>query len=220
MIARFLPVFVLGSAVMAASPKGAIDEVSQASIQAAFRVLQRDYIRHEDLSIDQLNRATLQGLLTRLDFGAELVKDSPVAEQAVQPALAETLTNEIAYLRPAAINEAQIAEVQDKLSGYASRGVKHIILDLRTPSSPAEFELAAAMLELFLPRSTLLFKLKQLGADSAQLLLSSRDPIWQGTLIVLVDRDTNNLGETIAAVLQDQKRALIVGAVTRGATVR
>ena len=222
MIAKLLSALVLSSSVagLAASPKPAVDEVSQAAIQSAFRVLQRDYIRREDLTIDQLNRAALQGLITRLEFGAELVKEPGKDDLPAGQMIAESLTSEIAYLRPYALNEQQIGLVQEKLKSFGDRGARHVILDLRAPAPPGEFELAAALLETFLPRGTLLFKLKQLGSEDAQLLLSRRDPVWLGTLIVLVDQETNNLGETVAAVLRDQKRALIVGAPTRGATVR
>lgn len=222
MITKLLPILVFsGSAILlAAPPKSAVDEVSQSAIQSAFRILQRDYIRREDLTIDQLNRAALQGLLARLDFGADLVKDNGKEEPSPGQMIAESLTTDIAYIRPAALNEQQISTVQDRLKHLGGRGARHVILDLRAPSAPGEFEMAGALLELFLPRGTLLFKLKQLGAEDAQLMLSRRDPVWTGTLLVLVDQETNNLGETVAAVLRDQKRALIVGSATRGATVR
>jgi len=45
-------------------------------------------------------------------------------------------------------------------------------------------------------------------------MLSTRDPIWQGTVLALVDGESNNLGESIAAVLQSQKRALLIGSPT------
>jgi hypothetical protein len=76
------------------------------------------------------------------------------------------------------------------------------------------------MLECFIPESELIFKLKQVGRDDSQLFISHRAPIWTGPLIVLVDQETNNLGETIAAVLRQRKQAVILGTRTRGATVR
>lgn len=203
----------------AAPPPAPVDQISQASIQAAFRVLQRDYIRREDLTIDQLNRAALQGLLARLSFGAEIVKQTP-APKADQRVIAESLTTEIAYIRPATYSTSEVALMEMKLRSLEDKGAKHTILDLRTASAPGEFEVAASLLELFLPRGVLLFKLRQLGSDDAQLLLSRREPIWHGTVVALVDSETNNLGETIATVLRSQKRALILGSPTKGATVR
>jgi hypothetical protein len=219
-ILRLLLLLSVSSLIAADAPTSPVDQLSQASIQSAFQVLRKDYIRREDLSLDQLNRASLEGLLSRLDFGAEIVRDNPDAKPTDKPSPAELLTPEIAYVRPVAYTETEMAQMANRLQDLASKGAKHLILDLRSPALPGEFEVAAAMLEFFLPRGTLLFKLKQFNAGDAQLMLSTRDPIWQGTVLALVDGESNNLGETIAAVLQMQKRALLIGAPTRGATVR
>lgn len=218
MTIRFLCLLGLVSSTMAVTP-APVDQVSQASIQTAFRVLQRDYIRREDLTIEQLNRAALQGLLERLSFGAEIIKQEPPAKPDTR-VIAESLTTEIAYFRPATYSDSEVALLESKLRTLEDKGARHALLDLRTAASPGEFEAAASILELFLPRGVLLFKLRQLGTGDAQLLLSKRDPVWHGSVIALVDGESNNLGETIAAVLRDQKRALVIGSPTRGATVR
>ena len=197
-----------------------VDEVSQAAIQAAFQILRRDYIRREDLTLDQLNRAALHGLLERLNFGAELIKSDPTAPAPESRVINGSLTSRIACLRPVALVEKVIAPMEAALRKFKDQGVEHLILDLRSPAPPGEFETAAAMLELFMPKDQMLFKLKQLGAGDAQIMVSRREPIWTGSLIVLVDNETNNLGETIAAVMHSQKRALLLGSPTRGATVR
>ncbi|MDB5687988.1 MAG: hypothetical protein JWR77_2577 [Rhizorhabdus sp.] len=214
--------FALGGSVSAAEAKAVppVDQVSQAAIQSAFQILRRDYIRREDLTLDQLNRAALHGLLERLNFGAELIKNEPSTAVPESRIVSDCLTTHIACLRPEALVEKEIAPMEAALRKFKEQGVQHLILDLRSPAAPGEFETAAAMLELFLPKGQLLFKLKQLGAGDAQVMLSRRDPVWTGSLIALVDHETNNLGETIAAVLHQQKRALLLGSATRGATVR
>lgn len=201
-------------------PNEVVDVVSQNSIQTALRVLRRDYIRPEDLTFDQLNRSALHGLLERLDFGAEIIKDDAKAAKPEGRVFAEALGQDTSYLRPIAMVESEVAMLETKLREHADKGAKHFILDLRSPAAPGEFETAAAMLELFLPRGTLLFKLKQLGNNDAQLMLSRREPAWNGSLVVLIDNETSNIAETIAAVLKHQRRALLIGSQTRGATVR
>jgi len=218
-ILRLFLLFSVSSLFAADAPTSPVDQLSQASIQSAFQVLRKDYIRREDLSLDQLNRASLEGLLSRLNFGAEIIRDNPDAKPTDKPSPAELLTPQIAYVRPVAYTDTEMTQIGQRLQGLASKGAKHLILDLRSPALPGEFEVAAAMLEFFLPRGTLLFKLKQFNTGDAQLMLSTREPIWQGTVLALVDDESNNLGETIAAVLQLQKRALLIGAPTRGATV-
>jgi len=195
--------------------------LSQSAIQSAFQILRSEYIRSSELTFEELNRAALQGLLQRLELGAELVSklesQRPAATSGV---LAERLTPEIAYMRPLTYAEGEPTVLESRLREFAAAKLPHLILDLRSAAPPGDFAVAAAILESFIPRGELLFKLKQVGRDDAQLFISSRDPVWTGPLVVLVDAETNNLGETIAAVLHARRRALLVGAATCGATVR
>jgi hypothetical protein len=215
------PILIAVSAAAVEPPPKKLDGVSQAAIQSAFQILRSEYIRSGDLTFDELNRAALQGLLQRLDLGAELV----TREEALKPArlngvLAEMLTPQIAYLRPISWAENEVGILEKKLTGFREAKVPYLILDLRSPAAPGEFPIAAALLDLFIARGEVLFRLKQVGRDDAQLFIANRDPIWTSSLLVLVDAETNNLGETVAAVLRQTKRAVVIGSKTRGATVR
>lgn len=197
-----------------------IEGVSQAAIQNAFQILRSDYIRSSELNFDELNRAALQGLLQRLYLGASLIRK----EDALRPitatgVIAAKITAEIGYLRPQSYAEEEISELQDRLREYREASVPHLILDLRSAAAPGEFDIAARMLENFIPEGAVIFKLKQVGRDESQLFISHRAPIWHGPLLVLVDQETNNLGETISAVLRQRKQAVVLGTRTRGATV-
>jgi len=198
-----------------------IEGVSQAAIQNAFQILRSDYIRSSELNFDELNRAALQGLLQRLYLGASLIRK----EDAMRPitatgVIAEKITPEIGYLRPQSFAETEIGELQAKLREFREASLPHLILDLRSAAAPGAFDIAAEMLESFIPESEVIFKLKQVGRDDTQLFISHRSPIWSGPLLVLVDQETNNLGETMAAVLRQRKQAVILGTRTRGGTVR
>lgn len=198
-----------------------IEGVSQAAIQNAFQILRSDYIRSSDLNFDELNRAALQGLLQRLYLGATLIRKAdamrPVTATGV---ISEKLTSEIGFLRPQSYAEEEVSELQARLLEFREASLPHLILDLRSASTPGEFDIAAKMLECFIPEGELIFKLRQVGRDDSQLFVSHRAPIWTKPLLVLVDQETNNLGETIAAVLRQRKQAVVLGTRTRGATVR
>ena len=60
-----------------------IDSLDQSALQETFRLLRQNYIQRDQLTLENLNRAALAGLLERLDFGAELVardaEDAPDA---------------------------------------------------------------------------------------------------------------------------------------------
>lgn len=212
-------ILAMSTVAVAAEPEAA--EISQAGIQSAFRILQKEYIRSNDLTFDELNRAALAGLLQRLDFGAELVpralEEVPDALKGVQ---AELLPPQTGYLRPLALTQREVGEMERHLRQFIEAKATHLILDLRTPAPPGGFNDAADLLSLFVPKGEILFKMKQMGQSRAEAETNTREPVWTRSLLVLVDEETNNLGETIAAVLRLRRQALLIGGPTQGAAVR
>jgi hypothetical protein len=76
------------------------------------------------------------------------------------------------------------------------------------------------MLQCFVPRGELMFKLKQLNSTEAELFISKRAPLWEGRVLVLVDGEAGAAAEVLAACLRARGRAFMLGAKTRGAAVR
>lgn len=198
-------------------------ELSQAGVQAAFQILRRDYIRAGDLDFATLNRAALDGLLSHLQAGARLV---PVTPQTGRPAaephvLSAVLAEKIGWARPLSYAPAEVALLEEALEKLRGAGCSALLLDLRQPAPDAAFETAAGMLDLFVPPGRTMFRLAQSGKQEAELFLSTRGAAWpEGPVIALVDGGTNNVGEAVAAVLRDQRLALLIGEGTRGATAR
>ena len=217
---RLAFILTFTTAVCAASATEPKD-ISQAGIQTAFRLLQKEYIRSSDLTFDVLNRAALAGLLERLDFGAELVpRTSEAKSGALTGVQGELITPQIAYLRPREFTARETAEMEKHLRAFVAAKAAHLILDLRSPAPPGDFDDAADMLSLFVLKNEVLFKMKQMNQTAAETETNAREPVWSQSLLVLVDDETNNLGETIAAVLRQRKQALLIGAATRGGAVR
>jgi hypothetical protein len=207
--------FGLGEPLRAA--ESAVDQLGQAALQNAFQILRGEYIRGDEMTADELNRAAMQGLLQRLELGAELIARGE--EPAVAGGLvAAELSPGLLYLRPQALTGREAEAIRERLAG--AKEARHLILDLRVPMPPGEFEVAAAVLDAFVPAGEALFKLQQPGRDEPRIFLATEEVSWTGPVVILVDADTCNLGETIAAVLRSRGRALLVGAATRGATVR
>jgi hypothetical protein len=217
---RLALILTISTSVFAASSPEPKD-ISQAGIQTAFRILQKEYIRSSDLTFDVLNRAALSGLLERLDFGAELVPRSSEAKSgALTGVQSEKLTPQIGYLRPREFTHRETVELEKHLNDFVAAKVSYLILDLRTPAPPGDFDDAADMLSLFVPKDEVLFKMKQMGQTVSEAERNTREPVWTQQMLVLVDDETNNLGETLAAVLRLRKQSLLIGAPTRGGAVR
>lgn len=206
-------------AVHADEARPLLDQMPQSSIQSAFQILRRDYIRRDDLTFVELNRAALQGLLERLDFGAELVAKGGEAKKPTPSVHAEFLAPGIGYLRPGSFAEGEAALFEKALVDLCAKKMEHLIVDLRVDTM-GTFEEAALMLQCFLPNGEVMFKLKQLGEEQSELFISRRDPVWKESMTLLLDGQSGTAAETMAACLQAVGKATIIGEKTRGATVR
>lgn len=199
-----------------------IDTLDQASMQEAFRLLTQDYIQHEVLDDLEVNRSALQGMLNRLDFGAMLLteksrseRNSPFVFQQAQ------LTPQIGYVRFGRFVDSELEAFDAAIAGFkAKTGLTHLILDLRSPQAQAEFAIAAKILSRLRPPNELLFKIRRPGNERPSLFVSTAvSGGWTGDLILLVDGETGNVGEIIAAVLKRETGCLIVGEQTPGLAV-
>lgn len=202
-----------------AGDEALLNTLPQNSIQSAFQILRRDYIRREDLSFEELNRAALQGLLERLDFGASLEAADAKAAVVKPHVQAEFLAPDVAYLRPETYAEGEGLLFEKALRGMVEKKAQHLVLDLRA-SAGGSFEEAALMLQCFLPAGELMFKLKQMGRDDVEMFISKQEPLWKGRVVILIDREICNAAETLAACLKQRGNAFLIGEKTRGATVR
>ena len=201
---------------------GIINLMPQSSLQEAFQHLQKNYIKKEIFTYEELNRAALQGLLERLDFGATLLtKSSRAARNSPFHFLSQKITQEAAYIRPGQYSSDEIEKLDETINRFNSEPKLHtLILDLRSPQAQASFEVAAQFLSRFLPPDQLLYKNKRPDQERARLFFSKKAPqLWGRNLILLVDRETGNVGEIIAAVLKQRTGCLIIGEKTPGLTV-
>ena len=199
-----------------------IDSLNQSSLQEAFRLLTDDYINHDGLDMLEVNRAALQGMLSRLDFGAMLLTEKGLQERNSPFRFhSEQLNPEVAYLRFGRYNEDGLTELDEALEEFLEEdSIEHLIVDLRSPQAQAEFAIAAQILSRFRPPNELLFKIRRPGNDRPTLFVSqSVETYWRRNLVLLVDRETGNVAEIIATVLKRETGCLVLGEATPGLTV-
>ena len=199
-----------------------IDTLDQSSMQEAFRLLTKDYIQHDKLDDLEVNRAALQGMLSRLDFGAMLLTEKSRAERDSPFVFYHSKINrEIGYIRFGRYEEAELAKFDAAIKDFNdSKGLDHLILDLRSPQAQSEFSIAAQILSRFRGPNALLFKIRRPGNDRPSLFVSTGVASgWRKNIILLVDSETGNVGEIIAAVLKRETGCLIIGEQTSGLTV-
>lgn len=225
MTANFRACSAILCLILTLSPSRAddrIDTLTQDALQEAFRVLQRDYIRHDELTYEELNRAALEGLLRRINLGAKLVtkngeKDPDHLEIEF---LADLLTPSVGYIRLTGYDLDELEQFDDSLAGFQEADAETLILDLRAPQADADLNFAARILDRFVDSNTMLFKIQKPRDARPQLYFSqASNQTWEGDLILLVDKETCNAGEVIAALLDKNRECIVVGQKTPGATV-
>jgi C-terminal processing protease CtpA/Prc len=164
----------------------------------------------------------MQGLLERLDFGAMLLsRAGREASDAPFDFHSEKLSKEIGYARFGKFKKEEVDELDKTLARFSDESkMRTLILDLRSPQALADFEIASLILGRFRPAGELLFKIRRPNEDRARLFTSrSAAKVWDREIIVLIDRETGNAGEIIAAVLRDRNGSLLIGETTIGMTV-
>jgi len=207
------------------APQNLVDDLNQASLQEAFRLLRSEYIKRDDFDYLELNRAALQGLLERLEFGATILTEKDRSSRnSPFKYFATTIDKSTGYIRFGEFNSSEVASLDLSLKKFKKdhgADLQTLVLDLRSPQAQAGFEVAAQILSRFRPPNELLFKIRRPQADRPRLFIAKAgDTSWIKQLIVLVDKETGNVGEIIAGVLKKQDPAVIlIGEKTKGLPV-
>ncbi|MEO0446275.1 MAG: S41 family peptidase [Verrucomicrobiota bacterium] len=224
----FLPLILCLISTVSLRGGHLVDELDQAALQKAFRQLQKDYIRPEALTYEEINRAALLGLMERLKLGAQLVTlqesegEETEIEKSKSPPTSSELTTECGYLRMSALSQESLAALDETLAKFEASGHRTLILDLRVPQQPLDdLSLAARLLDRFISPNVILFKREAPGKDRPDLFVTEvTDVRWNHAVLCLVDEETPMAGELIAAVLKRERRIPLLGGKTAGRTVQ
>lgn len=206
-------------------PSAPLDALNLGELQEAINLLRANYIRPGDVDDRAIARATLAGLLARLDNGATLLpgRNAPAPGEAATKLPdafhAETLPDRTGYVRLGALNKEHLGELDRALKGFTEQQAPAAVLDLRGTPPSGDFDLAAEVMRRFVAKGQPLFTLKKPNTNQERLFTSTADPLFGGLVILLVDRDTSGAVETIPAVIRERNRAMVVGEPTAGRAV-
>lgn len=196
-----------------------IDSLSPADVQKAIELLKNNYINPDALSDAQIDRAKLEGLLTRLGRGAILAPGNANANAPAAMFYSDVLAGHIAYLRTGELTHPNLESLDSTLNGFGAKKIDAAVVDLRASTSSSDFETAAEVAKRFSPKGKTLFTLHKVAARQDRTFTSDRNPAFEGLLIVLADGETSGAAETVAAVLRANAKALVVGSTTAGRAV-
>jgi len=116
----------------------------------------------------------------------------------------------IGYVRVTNFGENTVDEIKAALAWLAARDARGLILDLRN-NSGGVFEQAIATCDLFLKSGRIVSTRGRNGDEIKSWDASGKAPYAHLPLVVLVNQRTASASEIVAAALQDQHRAIIVG---------
>ena len=187
------------------------------------KLLRQHYIDPSALADSALARAQLAGLIERLGPGAKLIATSalvPPAEQEVlSPFRSDVLDGPIGYLRLGTLSKEHLAQLDAALKGFVAKKIGSVILDLRATPASSDYDLAAQLINRFVPKGRPLFTLQRPGTKEQRLFTSNTDPIYSGYLVIVSDHATAGAAEVIAAAIRLYARSMVVGQASAGQAV-
>ena len=201
--------------------KSQVDSLSAADLQQAISALRTNFVSPDALNDQEITRATLQGLISRLGRGAVLIAPTTdgAGQAAESTAFSELLDNHIGYLRVGSLTNTNLQAVDKFLANFVTKKVDAVIVDLRVDAPSSDFSTAAEFAKRFAPKGKALFTMRKASARQDRIFTSERDPVFQGTVMVLADSETSGGAEALAGALRSSNKALVLGATTAGRAV-
>lgn len=199
-------------------PKTTTDSLTPAEIEETIRTLKSNFVDPNALKDQEINRATLEGLLGRLHGGAMLLPNKTTNLEPPAPFYSEVLANHIGYVRVGSLSSENLTALDKALADFAAKKIDAMVIDLRATNS-SDFNLAAEMTKRFLPKGKTLWTLRKAAGHADHAFTNDRDPAFQGTTMVLLDGETSGPGEAMAAALKVHDQALLIGQPSAGRAV-
>jgi Peptidase family S41 len=195
-----------------------VNSLTPADVQTALALVKKNFTIPDAVDDNEINRATLQGLLARLSKGLVLLPaKGPANTESSAPLYAEVMEGHIGYLRPGAITSPNLQSLDKRLADFAQKKVDALVLDFRASDS-GDFNSGAEFAKRFVSKGKTLFSLrKQDKQDHA--FVSDRDPSYNGLIVVLADVDTSGPAEAVVDALRTHDKALVIGERTAGGGV-
>jgi hypothetical protein len=201
-----------------AEPKVTVDSLAPGEMEETIRTLKSNFVNPNALKDQEINRATLEGLLARLHDGAMLLPGKTTKAESPAPFYSEVLGNHIGYVRIGALSSDNLGALDKTLADFAGKKIDAMVIDLRATSS-SDFNLAAEMTKRFVPKGKTLWTLRKTAAHQYRAFTNDRDPVFQGTTMVLLDGETSGPAEAMAAALKAHDQVLLIGQPSAGRAV-
>ena len=212
------PVAAPTPAPKSASSADPIDSLDAAQLQQTIEILRRDHVRGAQIDELGMTRATLAGLLERLAPGASFGGEVP-PPSAPSPFRSEILDDRAGYVRLGSLQSENITQLDAALRDFSTKNLHGVVLDLRATPASSDFALAAQVAGRFCPAGSALFTLTGPSKQGEGGFVAEGEPLYRGPLVVLINEDTAEAAEALAATLRWNAKAMLVGTRSSGRCV-
>jgi carboxyl-terminal processing protease len=130
------------------------------------------------------------------------------------PITTKLLSNNIGYLKLPSFDEGTSEDFKTKVEELTQNGVKSLIIDLRNNGGGIVDESTTIADYLLEKGETIISTVN--NKDEKKVTYSTKDPIFEIPVVVLVNENSASASEILACSLQDNERATIVGTKTYG----
>ncbi|MSR64410.1 MAG: hypothetical protein EXS18_01355 [Verrucomicrobiae bacterium] len=207
----------------AATPQPAppIANPSSTDVEALIQILQKKYVNPAQVAEAEMNKAAVQGIVTALGSGAELiVPATTVASTNQPPALrTETIAPMMGYVWLKTIDAATIKQLDEALTKFDKEKIDSLVIDLRFTKG-GTFADAAELVSHFLLKDKPLFTIREAQGSTDKTFVTTQPSAFiDWKLALVVNGETEGAAEAAAAALREQARALVVGTNSAGKAV-
>lgn len=169
-----------------------------------------------------VSKVTKDAVLTVSRTGAKTPLTIKVAprQTVVDPVSHSVVNDSTGYVKLNLIVKDAETRFVEALADLKGRGVRNLIIDLRSSPGGA-IESAQAIAGSLVPKKTL--TVVQMARGKQRTLRASDPPetgVWMGPMAVIVDGGTANTSEVLAAAIRDGVGAKLVGEKTSGASLQ
>jgi len=216
------PATNIAATVSAPEPAPPVANALATDVEALIRILQAKYVNPAQVADAEMSKAALQGIVTALTPGAELIPtNAPPAAATNQPppVRSESVASLIGYVRLHALDGDALKELDKALAKLDAEKIDSLVIDLRFTKG-GTFADATELVGRFVLKDKKLFAIESPQASLAATYTTAQSSAYiDWKLAVLVNAETAGPAEAAAAVLREQARALVVGVKSAGKAV-
>jgi len=175
----------------------------------------------QGLSIDQVSQRVVGPLGTKVNLTILRPSESNrtlevrvTRAKITSPSVtSKLLSNHVGYLAISVVGNQTAQEVTDALKGLQKQGATRLIIDLRG-NGGGYLEQAELIADQLIPAGKVVVQTQSSGQQPQ--LIRSTGPGLKMPMVVLMDKDTASAAEVLAAALQEDIKAPLIGTISYG----